>query len=210
MMIEKGDVAEVILTGRIKDGRVFQKMETPTPVIVGLGKLIKGLDEAILGMEVGERKTVEIPPEKGYGKRNPNLVMLVPMSSFKKSGIKPVPGTVVTIDGYPARVLSVSGGRVQVDFNHELAGKTLVFDIEVKAVYKKDEEKAKALAKKYFDSGIDVKANGEFQITAREEAFLSRDYLDKKVRLITELMALGKPVHWTEIYEPDTKEEKKG
>ncbi len=204
MAIEAGDVVAIRLVGRIKGGNKFEETgEKPAIVIVGKRKLIPGLDSALLGMEPGQKKTVEIPPEKAYGNRDPNLVKLIPMSAFKKAGINPAPGVIVEIDGFPARVLSVSGGRVQVDFNHELAGKTLVFDVEIVDVYKKDEDKAKALASKYFEKGIEVKANGEFQIEAKEDAILDRKYLDKKVRLITELLSLGKPVRWTEVYEPN-------
>ncbi len=204
MAVEKGDVVEIKLVGRVKDGEVFEKTaEKPAVVIVGKKRLIQGLEEALLGMNEGDKKTVEIPPEKAYGPRNPELVKIIPMSAFKKSGINPAPGVVVTIDGYPARVLSVSGGRVRVDFNHELAGKTLVFDVEVVKVHKDDEAKVKALIEKWFDKGIETKVGKAVDITATEEAYLDREYMDKKVKAITELMTLGKEVHWTEIYKPD-------
>ena len=199
-MIEKGDVAEVILIGKIKDGKTFQELKEPTPVIVGMKRLIPGLDEALIGMNPGEKKTVEIQPEKGFGKRDPNLVRLVPISAFKKSNIKPVPGAIVDVDGYPARVLSTSGGRVQIDFNHELAGKTLIYEIEVKSVIKNDSEKASVLTKKYFEKGVKTQANGEFIIEVNKDAYMDRGYLDKKAGLIAELATLGKPVKWVEIY----------
>ncbi len=203
MRVDSGDVIEVKLVGRVKGGDVFESSEKPAVIIAGKGKLIPGLDRAIVGMEEGEKKTVEIQPSDGYGERIPELVRLVPLSAFKNSGIKPAPGMVVNIDGYPARVLSVSGGRVRVDFNHELAGKTLVFDVEVTKVYKSPEEKVNALVKKWFEKGIEAKIGDKVEILAKEEAYLARDYLDRKVKLLTELLSLEKPVRWTEEYLPD-------
>ncbi len=207
MAVEKGDVVEIKLVGRIKDGDIIEQTgDKPAVVIIGKKKLIPGLDDAILGMDEGEKKTVEVPPEKAYGQRNPELVRIVPMSAFKKSGINPAPGVVVTIDGYPARVISVSGGRVRVDFNHELAGKTLVFDVEVVKIHKDDESKVKALVGKWFDKGIEIKVGDKIEIKATEDAYLDRDYLDKKVKLVVELMTLGKEIYWTEVYKPNKEE----
>ncbi len=209
MKIESGDVAVIEFTGKIKGGRVIdssnpdeaKKIERegkPLVVIVGKGSLIKGLDDAIAGMEKGESKTVEIPPEKAYGERKQELVRVIPLSTFRNANINPAPGMIVDVDGYPARILSVSGGRVQVDFNHELAGKTLVFDITVKDIIKDDKEKVNTIVKKYFkEANAKVGEDISVEIDANKA---KKGYLEGKAACIRELMLFGKPVRWTEVY----------
>ncbi len=118
----------------------------PVLVVVGEGKLIPGLEEAIAQMDVGEEKTFEIPPEKAYGKHDPGKVKTVSLGVFRRRGIIPKPGDLIEIDGQVARVVAVSGGRVILDFNHPLAGKTLVARVKIVAKLEKDEDKVKHLA----------------------------------------------------------------
>jgi len=117
----------------------------PRLVIVGEGRLIRGLEEAIKGLDVGKEIEVEIPPEKAFGKRDPNKIKVYPKTEFLKHGIVPEPNKVVEIDGKPAIIRSVTGGRVIVDFNHPLAGRTV--KARVKAVKKLElvDEKIKYL-----------------------------------------------------------------
>ncbi len=169
--LEKGDFVKINYTGKVKEtGEVFDTTREdvakkegifserikygPVLVIVGYERVVKGLDEELLKMKVGERKEVEIPPEKGFGKRDPNLIKLVPLSEFKKQKIEPRPGMNLTMGGLNCKVISVGSGRVRVDFNHPLAGKTLIYDVEVKEKIENDEEKVKALCEYY---GLNVK-----------------------------------------------------
>jgi peptidylprolyl isomerase len=115
----------------------------PRLVIVGEGRLIAGLEEAITQLSVGEEKSVTIPPEKAFGKRDPNKIKIIPRSQFIKSGVAPEPGKVVEINGQLAVIRSVTSGRVIVDFNHPLAGKTL--EARVKAVKKLEDVREKVL-----------------------------------------------------------------
>ncbi|NPA86594.1 MAG: peptidylprolyl isomerase [Candidatus Diapherotrites archaeon] len=107
------------------------KEEKPLIVILGVRDIIPGLEEAIAEMKPGEEREVEIPPEKAFGKRDPNLIVIIPEREFKKRGITPYPGLPIEADGRTGRVVAVSAGRVQVDFNHPLAGKTLVYKVKV-------------------------------------------------------------------------------
>ncbi|MEN4006585.1 MAG: FKBP-type peptidyl-prolyl cis-trans isomerase [Methanobacterium sp.] len=100
---------------------------------------MKGLEKALVGMEVGEKKTVEVVPEDGFGLRDPKLLKLMQMREFKKH--KPQVGMTITMEGQPGKIRSISGGRVTVDFNHEFAGKTLVYDVEVEKIIEDDLEK---------------------------------------------------------------------
>ncbi len=150
--MQKGDFVRISYVGRIKEnGEVFDKAER-VPIVAGEGFVIPGLDDVILSMNVGEKRIVEIPPEKAFGNRNPKLVKLLPLSEFKKHGMNPYPGMVVRADNIYGRVLSVDSGRVRVDFNHPLAGKILEYEIEINEKIEKNEEKVRALLE--FFTGI--------------------------------------------------------
>ncbi len=157
------DVVRVSFTGRIKDtDRVFdttyaevaKKAGTfsehltygPAPMILGENRLIPGLEQALSKMKSGEEKTVVIHPKDAFGEREPELVKLVPLKVFKANGINPAPGLVVILENnLPGRVQSVSGGRVRVDFNHELAGKTLEYELRMDEKLTDEKEKIRAL-----------------------------------------------------------------
>ncbi len=119
---------------------------SPLPVIVGDGQVIPGLEDALRSMKKGEEKTVKIPPEKAFGKRDPKLVSVIPESVFKNNKITPVPGMPIQVEGKTARVLSVSSGRVQIDFNHELAGKEVEYWVKVVSKAETEEEKLEILS----------------------------------------------------------------
>lgn len=196
-------------TGKVKDGKVFDttyaekakkheifedsRAYQPLSVAVGEKQVIEGLDEALEGMNVGDKKTVEIGPEKGYGRKKTDMVRLVPIKHFKREGFTPIPGMPVEIDNMRGRVQTVSGGRVRVDFNHELAGKTLVFEIEVVEKAKNDTEKIGYLLERNF-AGIegfktDIKAK-KLGIELPEQAFRDRQLMVRKASMAAEAFKL--------------------
>jgi FKBP-type peptidyl-prolyl cis-trans isomerase 2 len=167
MAIENGDFIKVNFTGKIEEtGDVFDttyeevaekagiaqqnKEYTPIPIVVGGNHLLPAIDEAVVGMEVGDEKEVKVDPENGFGQRDPNLVQLVPMREFKKQGMNPVPGMRITAEGQNGKILTVSGGRVKVDFNHELAGKHLDYNIKVEELIEDDEDKVKSMVQLHY------------------------------------------------------------
>jgi peptidylprolyl isomerase len=139
--VKKGDTVKVDYTGKLDDGTQFDssKGRQPLQFVVGAGSMIQGFDEAVVGMKVGDTKTIKIPPEKAYGTVRPDLVFKVSPDQFPE-GTKPKVGEqyqagngaqVMTV-----RVVEVTDKEVTLDANHQLAGKTLTFDItmvEVKA-----------------------------------------------------------------------------
>ncbi|GAB6101926.1 peptidylprolyl isomerase [Thermococcus atlanticus] len=153
MKIKRGDVVRLHYTGKIKEtGEIFDTTfeETareagiysekgiygPVPIAVGAGHVIKGLDEQLEGLEVGKKYEILVPPEKGFGKRDPKLIKTFTLGQFRRQGLYPFPGmdVEVTTEGgkkLKGRVLSVSSGRVRVDFNHPFAGKTLLYEVEI-------------------------------------------------------------------------------
>ncbi len=136
--VKKGDTIKVEYTGRLEDGTVFdtsENHEEPLVFTVGDQKLIKGFDDAVVGMQEGEEKEVTIPPEEAYGQHNPELVRELPRDIFPEDQ-DVQPGMVFMMalqDGrkIPVRIAKVSNGQVTVDLNSPLAGKTLVFTIKV-------------------------------------------------------------------------------
>jgi len=117
----------------------------PVPIIVGANFVVRGLEKALKQMKIGDKKKVKVEPNDAFGERNPKLIKLIPLSEFNKQSMAPFPGMPITLNNLNGRVLSVSGGRVRVDFNHPLAGKTLEYEIEIKEKITKSTEKVKSI-----------------------------------------------------------------
>lgn len=135
--IEAGDTVSVHYTGRVEKGEVFDssKGRRPLTFTVGAGQIIRGFDEAVVGMLVGDTKTVTIPPEMGYGPRREELVVDIPKDTVPE-GMELEKGMMIELvdpqgNKIPAEVFEILDEVVKMDLNHFLAGKTLVFDIEV-------------------------------------------------------------------------------
>ncbi|MCK4714956.1 MAG: peptidylprolyl isomerase [Candidatus Aenigmarchaeota archaeon] len=124
-------------------------VEKPVVIIIGAGHVMRGLDEEIKKHKVGDEFEVEIPPDKAFGPRSSKLVKLIPFREFKKHDLSPYPGMRVDFDGLPGRVRSVSGGRVIVDFNHPLAGKTLHYWVRINRKVTKRKEKVESILEFY-------------------------------------------------------------
>ena len=164
--MKRGDFVEIEYVGRVKlTGEIFDltseelaKKEGvynpnhtygPALVIVGSNMVIPGVMKEIEKMKVGEERTFDIPPSEGFGQRNPKLIRVIPLSKFIENNISPVPGEYFEIDGMQARVQSVSGGRVRVDFNSPLAGKMLTYKVKILRKIEGRENKIKKLLQYY-------------------------------------------------------------
>jgi FKBP-type peptidyl-prolyl cis-trans isomerase 2 len=224
------DFIKINYTGRIKDGQVFdttnegaakkeniydsRRVYKPLSVAVGEGQVIKGLDSALSGMKVGDKKTVTVEPAEGYGQKSAALVKLVPLKIFRQQNMNAIPGMPVEIDGMRGRVQTVSGGRVRVDFNHELAGKTLVFDVEVADKASSDEDRVKYLIERNFEStdGFDVKLTGKkLSLTVPKNAYHDRNITLRKASFSAEafkFLSLSE-VTYQEVWENEKDKEKK-
>jgi peptidylprolyl isomerase len=140
---KSGDMVTVEYTGSLPDGTVFDSNvnQTPLTFIVGQGRVIKGFEEGVIGMEQGQTKTVNIPVDKAYGPYNDALVHVVNRSTLPDD-VKPEIGNLLTItrktDGAVARVkiINVTPTTITWDENHELAGKDLVFTIRLIEIQK--------------------------------------------------------------------------
>ena len=139
MEVKKGSKVKIEYTGTLEDGTVFDSTENhggePLEFEAGAGHVIKGFDDAVMGMKKGEEKEFSIPPEEAYGQPRPELRQEVPKDKFPPE--QPVKeGMIIGIHGpdgrqYPAKVAKVGDTGVTLDLNHPLAGKTLKFKIKV-------------------------------------------------------------------------------
>jgi peptidylprolyl isomerase len=136
-VVEKDDAIEVFYTGTLDDGTVFDSNVGGAPLkfTVGSGELIKGFDEGVVGMKLNETKKVAIKAEDAYGNKRDELIVEVPKDNFGDAEIKEGMG-VRTEDGHEGTVISVGEKSVKVDFNPQLAGKDLNFEIKVASIKK--------------------------------------------------------------------------
>ena len=171
--IEKGDFIVINYVGRVKETRdVFDttfddlakneklykegEIYEPKLVVVGEGWVLKALDESMLNFKVKKASSVEIPPEKAFGARDPEKVRMVGLRRLISRGVTPKVGMRVEVDGKLATVRTMGSGRVQLDYNPPLAGKTLVYDITIEKKLETKLEKIAALIHRRIPS-VDLK-----------------------------------------------------
>jgi FKBP-type peptidyl-prolyl cis-trans isomerase 2 len=110
---------------------------------------VPGVERQLLEMKPGEEREFEVGQDEAFGRREPRLIRIISHHRFISQKINPVPGTFVNIDGRHARIQSVSGGRVRVDFNNPLAGKDLRYRLRLVRRITKPQERAQALLDHY-------------------------------------------------------------
>ena len=134
---KSGDTVKIHYTGRLGDGKVFERScESKTLQFnIGQSMLMRAFDQKVVGMMPGESRTIKVTADKAYGPRHEEMVVAVDRKGFPDN-VKPYVGLEVDIcqhDGkvFPAKVIEVSESSVTLDANHPLAGKDLIFDIEL-------------------------------------------------------------------------------
>ncbi len=161
MALKDGDIVLVNYTVRSEDGVLVETTiediarkegkyseDTyygPKPIVVDERTLVKGFYKALKDMNVGDKKTAEIPPEEAYGVIDPAKIRKYPIRRFLKAGVRPEVGKVVEINNELGIIKRVTDRIVEVDFNHPLAGKKLVYEIEVIDIADTPEKKVKYL-----------------------------------------------------------------
>lgn len=135
--VKEGDVVKVHYTGKLINGEQFDSSvgREPLEFTVGAGQMIKGFDAAMPGMNIGEKKTINIAPEDGYGERSEEAIIEFPKENVP-SDMKLEKGMPLTLSNQagqpvPVIVVEVKEEVVVLDANHFLAGQELVFDIEL-------------------------------------------------------------------------------
>lgn len=214
MKLKNKNFVEIEYTGRIKeDNLIFDTTDEklakennlynenmsygPTVICLGEGQVLKGLEEELIDKETEKEYTVELTPEKAFGKKDPKLIQLIPTSKFSQQNIRPVPGLQLNIDGLLGIVKTVSGGRTLVDFNHPLAGRDIIYKVKINKIITDDKEKIKAYIKvslnlKDFDVKIE---NNIAKITFKKE--LPKEISERLSKKITELIPNIKNIEFT-------------
>jgi len=175
--VNKGDFIKLEMTGTAEEtGEVFETTSEETArehgihseeraygprlVIVGEGFVLRGLDSRLPGTPFDEEKEIQVPAEEAFGERNPANVQTVPYRVLRSKGVTPMVGAELDIDGRPAIIRSVGAGRVQVDYNHPLAGRNITYKVKVAEHITEDKKKMEALIGRRF-LGIEP---GEFEV----------------------------------------------
>ncbi len=134
--VKAGDTIGVYFTGTFTNGTVFDSNvgQAPLNFTVGSGQLIKGFDQGVLGMRLGQNRTITVPPSEGYGYVNSSLIVSVPLGVFGNQSNSIVTGAAV-MRGYQRGIVAqVNATNATINFNSPLVGKTLVFNVKVVSI----------------------------------------------------------------------------
>jgi peptidylprolyl isomerase len=194
MTLEKGSLVLVDYTAKVKDtNEIFEttneeearksdlydptRRYEPRLVSIGEGWVLKGLDEALASANLGDKLSIEITPDKGFGERDPNKVRMVPQRKLGEKADDVKVGDMVEMFERSGIVRHIGSGRVQLDFNHRFAGRTLSYDVDILKKLENDTDKIMSLIKRRLpidEEKIRFKLEESFlEIELSEETFLS-------------------------------------
>jgi len=175
------DTNEVFETTREADAKsnsIFDANVKYQPRLIAVGEswVLKGLDDALLNTNTGQQLTVEVPPEKGFGTRDTNKVRMIPLRKLGDDAEKVSVGDTIELDDRTGIIRFIGSGRVQVDFNHRFAGRTILYDVNVIKSLDTDEDKIMGLLKRRFpldESKIKFEIKGaQLDVTIPEETLM--------------------------------------
>jgi peptidylprolyl isomerase len=194
MTLERGSLVLVDYTAKVKDSNeIFEttneedakrsdlydptRKYEPRLVSIGEGWVLKGLDEALANANLGDKLTIEITPDKGFGDRDPSKVRMIPQRKLGEKADNIKVGDIVEMYERPGIVRYVGSGRVQLDFNHRFAGRTLTYDVNILKKLETDEDKILSLIRRRLPIDNDkIKfklVDSTLEIELAEETFLS-------------------------------------
>ena len=192
MTFKKGQLILLDYTAKIKDtDEVFEttieedakknSIHEPNikyqPKLVSVGEswVLKGLDDALPETSVGDKKTIEVSSDKGFGARDKGKVRMIPLRKLGEDAEKVSVGDTVEVDNKKGIIRYIGSGRVQIDYNHRYAGKTILYDINVKKSLDADDDMISAILQSRMpveDDKLVFKKNGDsLDITIPEEIF---------------------------------------
>ena len=162
MTFQKGDFILINYTGKVKEtNEVFDttyeevsksehlhregELYEPKLVVIGEGWVLKALDDALLDMETEKTSIVEIPADKAFGQRDPEKIKRIPLRQLLAREINPIIGARIEYQGKTATVRAIGAGRVLLDFNPPLAGRTLIYEVITQKKLNSSEEKILSL-----------------------------------------------------------------
>jgi len=162
MAFEKGDFILIGYTAKVKEtGEVFDttvedvakkerlykegEIYEPKLIVIGESWVLKALDDSLPSLQLDKLETIEVPPDKAFGPRDPEKLKMVPLRRLRDKGITPQIGMRIEYEKKMATVRTVGAGRVTLDFNPPLAGKTLVYEVTAKKKLETEDEKILAI-----------------------------------------------------------------
>jgi len=221
--VNRGDFIVVELTGRAEEtGEVFdttseetakeqgtydeKRTYGPRLVVAGEGWVLKGLDTRLRGLKVGEEQKIEIPAAEAFGERDAENVQTIPFRVLRSKGVNPALGAELEIDGRTAVVRSIGAGRVQVDYNHRLAGRKIIYTVKVTELIEDEKAKFRALIKRRFP-GVDAEKFGlkktkkRLHVEVPEEVFFGENVQIAKRALANDVLRFFKDLDEVEFGE---------
>ncbi len=221
MAIKDKDFIEVEYTGTIKqdsiifdttdekiakENNIFDEKNQYKPIIVciGQGQLLKGLDQQLVGKEIGKEYTIELSPEQAFGKKSAKLLKMVPANTFRKQKIQPVIGLQVNIDGLMGIIRTVTGGRVIVDFNHPLSSKDLIYKVKINKIITDDAKKIESfllLETGFKPDKIEIKDSTANIVLKKQNLNIINNMKDNISDKLVELIDNIEKIEFTEMLE---------
>lgn len=180
--VETGEVFDTTNEDLAKEKGIYRedRVYGPRLVVVNDGWVLKGLDKKLRGIKPDELTNVEITPEDAFGERDASNLQLIPFRILRSKGVNPVIGAEIEIDGRNAVIRSIAAGRVQVDYNHPLAGRNIVYEVKVNKIIEDEKEKLNALVSRRFvgieaDKFISKKEDKKMRIQIPDEIFFGEN-----------------------------------
>lgn len=205
-IVDGGQLYDSTNADKAKEAGIFNENLTykALPLLVGGGRVFAGLDEALVGAEVGKKNTVEIPAEKAAGPRDPKLVENIALREFLRQEIRPEPGLEVNIRNRVGFVVTVTNRMVRVDFNRRFAGMALKYDFTVLDVIEGDENKAMAVCEMDYGTGEGFRASVGEKVTIYlpDQCKYDQKWLLSKYKIVADLREVfgAKTVELVEEY----------
>jgi peptidylprolyl isomerase len=193
LVFQKGTLILVDYTAKVKDtNEVFETTREadaktnsihdpnvkyqPRLISVGESWVLKGLDDALANANVSDKLSVEVPPEKGFGARDTSKVRMIPLRKLGDDAEKVSVGDTIELDDRTGIIRFIGSGRVQVDFNHRFAGRTILYDVNVIKSLDTDQDKIMGLLKRRFpldESKLKFEIKGtQLDVTIPDEALM--------------------------------------
>jgi peptidylprolyl isomerase len=226
MALERGSLVLVDYTAKVKAStEIFEttneedakksdlydptRKYEPRLVSIGEGWVLKGLDEALANANLGDKLTIEITPDKGFGDRDPSKVRMIPQRKLGEKADNRKVGDVVEMYERPGIVRYVGSGRVQLDFNHRFAGRTLTYDVNILKKLESDDDKIMYLIRRRLPIDNDkIKfklVDSTLEIELAEETFLSEGLQIIKRAIANDIfkfVSTVKNIEFIESYKP--------
>ncbi len=214
-----GDDKKLVSTNKeqlAKDNDIYDEKHhyREAVLIVGSEGLFNDINESFKSAEVGKEYEVTISPENAYGLRDPKNIKVHTVREFQRHEIDPVPGQEITLGNRRGRIISVTPGRVLVDYNHQWAGKSVYYKYNVIAKVDSDVEKVRALIDyNYNQDSEDFKVESKakaYTVTIPEEAKFDPVWIEAKYRLINDVRKYlpGKDIKIEEVYKGEEEKPK--